>query len=74
MILSTGKLLIDDTPNNVLKNLAATIIYWFQYDKSAIELKKELQTLNNFKYIDINNNMFYKLKSTSDHLSCQTIC
>ena len=27
MILSNGKLLIDDTPTNVLKNLAATITY-----------------------------------------------
>ena len=68
MILSNGKLLIDDTPTNVLKksssynNLLVSV-----YDKSAIELKKELQTLNNFKYIDVNNNLCsIKLKSTSD--------
>ena len=68
MILSNGKLLIDDTPINVLKksssynNLLVSV-----YDKSAIELKKELQTLNNFKYIDVNNNLCsIKLKNTSD--------
>ena len=68
MILSNGKLLIDDTPTNVLKksssynNLLVSV-----HDKSAIELKKELQTLNNFKHIDVNNNLCsIKLKSTSD--------
>ena len=68
MILSNGKLLIDDTPTNVLKksssynNLLVSV-----HDKSAIELKKELQTFNNLKYIDINNNLCsIKLKSTSD--------
>ena len=68
MILSNGKLLIDDTPTNVLKksssynNLLVSV-----HDKSAIELKKELQTFNNFKYIDVNNNLCsIKLKSTSD--------
>ena len=68
MILSNGKLLIDDTPTNVLKksssynNLLVSV-----HDKSAIELKKELQTFNNLKYIDISNNLCsIKLKSTSD--------
>lgn len=68
MILSNGKLLIDDTPTNVLKksrsynNLLVSV-----YDKSANELKKELEALNNFKYIDIDNNLCsIKLKSTSD--------
>ena len=68
MILSNGKLLIDDTPTNVLKksrsynNLLVSV-----YDKSANELKKELEALNNFKYIDIYNNLCsIKLKSTSD--------
>ena len=68
MILSNGKLLIDDTPTNVLKksssynNLLVSV-----HDKSANELKKELQTLNNFKNIDVNNNLCsIKLKSTSD--------
>ena len=68
MILSNGKLLVDDTPTNVLKksssynNLLVSV-----HDKSAIELKKELQTFNNFKYIDVNNNLCsIKLKSTSD--------
>ena len=68
MILSNGKLLIDDTPTNVLKksssynNLLVSV-----HDKSAIELKKELQTFNNLKYIDVNNNLCsIKLKSTSD--------
>ena len=68
MILSNGKLLIDDTPTNVLKksssynNLLVSV-----HDKSANELKKELQTFNNFKYIDVNNNLCsIKLKSTSD--------
>ena len=68
MILSNGKLLIDDTPTNVLKksssynNLLVSV-----HDKSAIELKKELQTLNNFKYIDVNSNLCsIKLKSPSD--------
>ena len=51
MILSNGKLLIDDTPLNVLKksssynNLLVSV-----HDKSAYELKKELQEFNNFKY------------------------
>ncbi len=68
MILSNGKLLIDDTPTNVLKksrsynNLLVSV-----YDKTANELKKELEDLNNFKYIDIYNNLCsIKLKSTSD--------
>ena len=68
IILSNGKLLIDDTPTNVLKksrsynNLLVSV-----HEKSAIELKKELQTLNNFKYIDVNNNLCsIKLKSTSE--------
>ena len=43
--------------------------------KSAIELKKELQTLNNFKYIDVNNNLCsIKLKAPLMHLSYLTIC
>ena len=68
MILSNGKLLIDDTPTNVLKksssynNLLVSI-----YDKPANELKKELLALNNFKNIDVTNNLCsIKLKSSSD--------
>ena len=50
MILSNGKLLIDDTPNNVLKksNDYNNILVAVE-EKSPKDLKKELLTLNKFK-------------------------
>ncbi len=68
MILSNGKLLIDDKPNNVLKksnsynNITVAV-----EEINGSELKKELVKLNKFHSIDINGNFCsLKLKKPSD--------
>jgi ABC-2 type transport system ATP-binding protein len=69
MILSNGKLLIDDTPNNVLKksedynNILVAI-----EEKNAIDLKKELLALNKFKNVNnIGSLCSLNLYKPSDH-------
>ena len=70
MILSNGKLLIDDAPNNVLKksssynNLLISV-----NEKTANELKKEILTINKYKNIDVVGNICsVKLKNSSDSI------
>ena len=68
MILSNGKLLIDDAPNNVLKksssynNLLISV-----HEKTANDLRKEIMTINKFKNVNILGNVCsIKLKNSSD--------
>ena len=57
MILSNGKLLIDDTPNNVLKKSQSyNSIFLSVEEKNTSELKKELLDLNRFKNVDVIEN------------------
>ena len=70
MIISNGKLLIDDSPNNVLKksssynNLLISV-----HEKTANELRKEIMTTNKFKNVDVLGNVCsVKLKSSSDSI------
>ncbi|MAH89053.1 MAG: multidrug ABC transporter ATP-binding protein [Pelagibacterales bacterium] len=68
MILSNGKLLIDDAPNNVLKksssynNLLISV-----HEKTANDLRKEIMTINKFKNVKVLGNVCsIKLKNSSD--------
>ena len=68
MILSNGKLLIDDAPSNVLKkssnynNLLISI-----HEKTASDFRKEIMTINKFKNVDLLGNVCsIKLKNSSD--------
>ena len=58
MILSNGRLLVDDSPNNVLKKSSSyNRLLVSVHEKTAAELKKELMTIRNYKSVEIEGNI-----------------
>ena len=71
MILSNGKLLIDDAPNNVLKksssynNLCISV-----HEKTANELRREILQINKYKNVDVVGNVCsVKINGSSDSIN-----
>ncbi len=68
MIIHNGKLLVDDTPNNVLKksNTYNNVLISVK-EKSNMELKDELRAIKKFSDVIINGNVCsLKLKKSTD--------
>ena len=58
MILSNGRLLVDDSPNNVLKKSSSyNRLLVSVHEKTAAELKKELMTIRKYKSVEIEGNI-----------------